>query len=66
MATPISLRLPDELDELLRRRAKAEHRSLNAQIITILEGSLGLRRASAIQSSGKKTYKPDPRPGKKK
>lgn len=66
MATPISIRLPAELDELLRLRANAENRSINAQIITILESALGLKRASAIPSGGKRTYQADPRPQKKK
>lgn len=48
MATPISVRLPDEIRELVQRRAEAEHRSLNAQIIALLEAGLGLKRASAL------------------
>jgi hypothetical protein len=61
----LTLRLPDEIHELVKARAETERRSTNAQIIAMLEAALGMRRAREIPS-GKKTYAPDPRPSKKR
>ena len=36
----INLRLPEELAATLRQRAAAEHRSLNSQIVHLLEQAL--------------------------
>lgn len=74
MATPISIRLPDELRDLVERRATDEHRSLNAQIISLLELALGMKRASTLSSppgSGRSTFrgtdfKKEPEPKKKR
>lgn len=72
MATPISIRLPDELRELVERRATDEHRSLNAQIISLLELGLGMKRASSLPlGTGRSTFrgpdfKKEPEPKKKR
>jgi plasmid stability protein len=41
MATLHVRNVPDDLYERLRRRAASRHRSLSAEIIDLLEGSLG-------------------------
>jgi plasmid stability protein len=36
--------VPDEIVERLRERAKLNHRSLQGEVLTILEGSVGPRK----------------------
>lgn len=68
----LTLRLPDEIHELVKARAETERRSTNAQILALLEVALDLRRASSIAParSGKKSYQADfkkePEPKKKR
>jgi plasmid stability protein len=50
MAVNLSVKnVPDELAELLRRRAAANHRSLQKELLSILEAALG--RAAAPRGS---------------
>ena len=44
--------VPDELAERLRRRAAANRRSLQRELLSILEGAAGYGEPSAPQASG--------------
>lgn len=42
--------MPDELYNQLQQRAEAEHRSLNAEVVLLLEQSLAADKARATQA----------------
>ena len=44
--------VPDELAELLRQRAARNHRSLQRELVSILETAVGRGAASAASSNG--------------
>jgi len=51
MAVNLSVKnVPDELAELLRRRAAANHRSLQKELLSILEAAVG--RGGAARAAG--------------
>lgn len=50
--TPLMVRLPEDLHALVKELAEKENRSLNAQIITLLQDALALRRTLDAQRDG--------------
>jgi len=48
MATVLIKNLPDELHRQLKLRAQRHHRSLNKELITLIEGALESRPAEAL------------------
>jgi hypothetical protein len=47
--TPYGLRMPDQLREGLKRLAAERHRSMNAQIVSMLESGLAAEKAASEQ-----------------
>ncbi|MDP9374955.1 MAG: Arc family DNA-binding protein [Chloroflexota bacterium] len=55
--------VPDDLYERLRQRARAENRSLSAEVIRLLEGALGSEQRSQqeiVESIWRRRFAPPP------